>query len=144
MTTSTLCPTRIGPTTFAWGERTFVMGILNVTPDSFSGDGLIQSGDPVAAALVIVPAIMVARLLPVTPGNVGLTSAAVAVALHERGVPMNSAVAAGIALHAVEMIVGVTFGAAGALSLAARGPGRSSRVRLRTWAGRTLVGAIHP
>ena len=51
MTTSTLCPTRIGPTTFAWGERTFVMGILNVTPDSFSGDGLIQSGDPVAAAL---------------------------------------------------------------------------------------------
>jgi dihydropteroate synthase len=24
----------------AWGERTYVMGILNVTPDSFSGDGL--------------------------------------------------------------------------------------------------------
>ena len=23
-----------------WGERTWVMGILNVTPDSFSGDGL--------------------------------------------------------------------------------------------------------
>ena len=23
-----------------WGERTYVMGILNVTPDSFSGDGL--------------------------------------------------------------------------------------------------------
>jgi dihydropteroate synthase len=27
------------------------MGILNVTPDSFSGDGLIQGGDPVAAAV---------------------------------------------------------------------------------------------
>jgi len=27
---------------FAWGERTYVMGILNVTPDSFSGDGLID------------------------------------------------------------------------------------------------------
>jgi len=26
----------------AWGTRTFVMGILNVTPDSFSGDGLIS------------------------------------------------------------------------------------------------------
>lgn len=25
---------------FAWGARTYVMGILNVTPDSFSGDGL--------------------------------------------------------------------------------------------------------
>jgi glycosyltransferase 2 family protein len=96
---------------------------------------------PLAAALVIVPAIMLARLLPITPGNVGLTSAAVALALHERGVPMNSAVAAGIALHAVELIVGLTFGAAGALSLASRVPTRSSRVRLRTWAGRTLLGA---
>jgi dihydropteroate synthase len=25
---------------FEWGERTWVMGILNVTPDSFSGDGI--------------------------------------------------------------------------------------------------------
>jgi len=25
---------------FAWGARTYVMGILNITPDSFSGDGL--------------------------------------------------------------------------------------------------------
>jgi dihydropteroate synthase len=48
---SQLAPTRIGPTTFAWGERTFVMGILNITPDSFSGDGLIGMGDPVAAAV---------------------------------------------------------------------------------------------
>ncbi|HEY5628592.1 MAG TPA: dihydropteroate synthase, partial [Candidatus Limnocylindrales bacterium] len=31
----------IGPRTFAWGRRTYVMGILNVTPDSFSGDGLL-------------------------------------------------------------------------------------------------------
>jgi dihydropteroate synthase len=44
-------PTAIGPRTFAWGERTYVMGILNVTPDSFSGDGLLGSGDPVAAAV---------------------------------------------------------------------------------------------
>lgn len=25
-----------------WGQRTYVMGILNVTPDSFSGDGLLE------------------------------------------------------------------------------------------------------
>ncbi|HVN55565.1 MAG TPA: dihydropteroate synthase [Anaerolineaceae bacterium] len=25
-----------------WGTRTFVMGVLNVTPDSFSGDGLLR------------------------------------------------------------------------------------------------------
>ncbi|MDX1413343.1 MAG: dihydropteroate synthase, partial [Candidatus Promineifilaceae bacterium] len=27
---------------FNWGSRTFVMGIINATPDSFSGDGLIS------------------------------------------------------------------------------------------------------
>ncbi len=26
-----------------WGSRTFVMGILNITPDSFSGDGLMST-----------------------------------------------------------------------------------------------------
>lgn len=47
----TVATTRIGPATFAWGERTYVMGILNVTPDSFSGDGLLAAGDPVATAV---------------------------------------------------------------------------------------------
>ena len=32
--------TRIGNTEFRWGERTYVMGICNLSPDSFSGDGL--------------------------------------------------------------------------------------------------------
>jgi dihydropteroate synthase len=36
--------TRIGPVTFAWGTRTHIMGIVNVTPDSFSGDGLLATG----------------------------------------------------------------------------------------------------
>ena len=36
--------------TFAWGTRTFVMGILNVTPDSFSGDGLLAADRPPMAA----------------------------------------------------------------------------------------------
>jgi dihydropteroate synthase len=31
----------IGNHTLTWGERTYVMGILNLTPDSFSGDGLL-------------------------------------------------------------------------------------------------------
>jgi dihydropteroate synthase len=51
MTTNPLPATRIGPQTFAWGERTFVMGILNVTPDSFSGDGLLRGGDPITVAV---------------------------------------------------------------------------------------------
>ena len=33
---------------FRWGERTYVMGIINVTPDSFSGDG---TGSDVDAAV---------------------------------------------------------------------------------------------
>jgi dihydropteroate synthase len=36
---------------FDWGSRTYIMGILNVTPDSFSGDGLLAESDFVAAAL---------------------------------------------------------------------------------------------
>ena len=32
-------PTRCGGMTFHWGHRTYVMGAVNVTPDSFSGDG---------------------------------------------------------------------------------------------------------
>jgi len=44
-------PLRIGNHTFAWGARTYVMGILNATPDSFSGDGLFARNDAVSAAL---------------------------------------------------------------------------------------------
>ncbi len=38
-------------TPFAWGTRTYIMGILNLTPDSFSGDGLLNSRDALRAAL---------------------------------------------------------------------------------------------
>jgi dihydropteroate synthase len=36
----TLAPTRGGNTEFRWGERTYIMGVCNLSPDSFSGDGL--------------------------------------------------------------------------------------------------------
>jgi len=32
---------KVGKHIFNWGSRTYVMGILNITPDSFSGDGLL-------------------------------------------------------------------------------------------------------
>jgi dihydropteroate synthase len=54
----------MGPRTYAWGERTYVMGILNVTPDSFSGDGLLATagvgGPHVAAVLTAARAMAVA------------------------------------------------------------------------------------
>ena len=45
--------TQIGRRTFTWGVRTYVMGIVNVTSDSFSGDGLLADGDPLAAAVAL-------------------------------------------------------------------------------------------
>jgi dihydropteroate synthase len=49
--------TQIGRRTFDWGSRTYIMGIVNVTPDSFSGDGLLSGaagrlGAAVEAALL--------------------------------------------------------------------------------------------
>jgi dihydropteroate synthase len=56
--------TRIGPRSFRWGERTFVMGILNVTPDSFSGDGLLaRSTEDGAGRAGVAAAVAQARAM---------------------------------------------------------------------------------
>jgi len=47
MSTS-LPATRCGNTEFRWGAKTYVMGVVNLSPDSFSGDGI---GDDVYAAV---------------------------------------------------------------------------------------------
>lgn len=36
---------------FVWGSRTYIMGIVNITPDSFSGDGLAGAEEPAEAAV---------------------------------------------------------------------------------------------
>ena len=41
---------RIGERDFIWGALTYVMGIVNVTPDSFSGDGVMDLESAVAQA----------------------------------------------------------------------------------------------
>lgn len=33
-----------------FGQRTYIMGIINITPDSFSGDGLAAVSDPISSA----------------------------------------------------------------------------------------------
>ncbi len=40
---SSLSPTIWGEHRLEWGQRTYVMGIINVTPDSFAGDGLLEN-----------------------------------------------------------------------------------------------------
>ena len=42
--------TRCAGTVFNWGKRTYVMGVVNVSPDSFSGDGLAGVEEAVARA----------------------------------------------------------------------------------------------
>lgn len=49
-------PIEIGGRTFVWGERTYVMGVINATPDSFSGDGLLDPGTAAAQAQAMVEA----------------------------------------------------------------------------------------
>lgn len=49
-------PLVIRDTTFRWGERTYVMGILNVTPDSFAGDGLLAGGEQTLVAAAVAQA----------------------------------------------------------------------------------------
>jgi uncharacterized membrane protein YbhN (UPF0104 family) len=67
---------------------------------------------PLAAAIVIIPALDLAGLIPLTPGNLGITSAAIAVALRAQGTSFTNGLAAGIAFHAVETAVGLMVGVA--------------------------------
>lgn len=40
----------IGPRRFVWGERTYIMGVINVSPESFAGDGLADVDAALAQA----------------------------------------------------------------------------------------------
>ncbi len=78
---------------------------------------------PIVAAVFVVPALDLAGLMPLTPGNVGITSGAVAMALQAHGVGLTEALTAGIAFHAVETASGLVFGLASAIFLAPVSPG---------------------
>ncbi len=93
----------------AWGSRTYVMGILNITPDSFSRDGLALEGmsrEEVVRAAVAKARCMVedgADLLDVggestRPGTVGLPPLDEAVE-RARVVPVIEALAAELPPH---------------------------------------------
>lgn len=46
--------TRCGSSVFRWGERTYVTGVVNVSPDSFSGDGIVDLEDALTRARTLV------------------------------------------------------------------------------------------
>jgi hypothetical protein len=86
--------------------------------------------------LIITAALDLATTIPLTPGNVGIASGAVALALQAKGVPLAPAVASGLAFHAVETAAGLALGIAGALALA-RFP--SPTMPMGDWSGRRSV-----
>jgi uncharacterized membrane protein YbhN (UPF0104 family) len=88
---------------------------------------------PLAAAVLIIPALDLAGILPLTPGNVGVASAAVAFALTAHGVGQDVAVSAGLALGAVETLTTLACGSASLLYFAGR------RVDGRRWQAATAA-----
>ena len=88
---------------------------------------------PLLAALVICPALDLAGTVPLTPGNVGIASGAVAVALRSRGIGVTEALGVGIGIQALETVVSFAAGTAGAIYFAG-----SSEVG-RRWAPRVAV-----
>jgi uncharacterized membrane protein YbhN (UPF0104 family) len=75
-------------------------------------------GRPLTAAFLIVPAVELAGIVPLTPGNLGITSGAVAMSFQAHGISFTQALAAGIAFHAVETAIGIAFGLGSLLWLA--------------------------
>lgn len=84
----------------------------------------IGIGRPLGAALVIVATVELAAIMPLTPGNVGVASAAVALALAARGIDSHAGLSVGIAFGAVEWLTGLSVGIASGVVLSR---GRFSR-----------------
>src|SRR4051812_27008181 len=62
--------------------------------------GALSVPHPLLAAFVIMPTLQLATLLPLAPGNIGVATGAVALALQTRGVASSQALATGLAYHA--------------------------------------------
>jgi dihydropteroate synthase len=87
-----------------WGERTWVMGILNVTPDSFSGDGLATPDrgiDEVVASAVEQAVAFVAAGAEIL--DVGAESTRPRTAYGDRP-PVDEATEAGLAIPVVRAV----------------------------------------
>jgi uncharacterized membrane protein YbhN (UPF0104 family) len=69
------------------------------------------------AALLIIPTIDAASLLPLTPGAISLSTGAVALTLNGIGINATTALAVGIGYHAIEAAAAVVFGTVGGLVL---------------------------
>jgi len=112
----------------AWSTGTTAARLGATTAASAS----LGLSHPLVAGLLIVTALDVAGMLPLTPGNLGIASGAVAVALASRGIGANEAMGVGFAFQAIETFVSLAAGAVGGWRYAVRG-------RVNRWAVRAAV-----
>jgi uncharacterized membrane protein YbhN (UPF0104 family) len=88
-------------------------------------------------SLVLLAAIALAGLLPLTPGNIGAGAGAATLALHGTGVGAGTALALGMTFQAVETCTAILLGLCGCAVLAAPG------TRMRRWSlAAVAVGAF--
>lgn len=99
---------------FAWLAGSVAAKLLAVTAVAAA----LGVTAPFSAALVIVPALAVAAFASLSPAGIGVTSGAVAVVLHGRGIDVTTALATGLAINAVETVAGLAAGIASGLLLA--------------------------
>ena len=86
---------------------------------------------PLTVALIVIAAVDLAGLLPFTPGNIGVTSTAVALALDRAGADPTAAIACGLVFYAVQTLVGVTYGLLSTALVACEAASNPARRRLR-------------
>src|SRR5512141_406217 len=75
----------IGSHVLNWGAQTYVMGILNATPDSFSGDGILGHGDPVRVAVELAGRFLEAGALLLDVGGESTRPGSEPVSTEEEG-----------------------------------------------------------
>jgi uncharacterized membrane protein YbhN (UPF0104 family) len=91
----------------------------------------------VTVAVVLLAAIALAGIVPLTPGNIGAGAGAATLALHGTGVDAGVALALGMTFQAVETCTAVLLGLGGSAFLAAPG------TRMRRWSfAAAALGAV--
>ena len=123
---------------FAWLAASITARLLAVAAVAAA----LGVAAPISAALVIVPALAVTAFASLSPAGIGVTSGAVAIVLHERGADVTTALAAGIALNAVETAAGLAAGIAGGLLLAFPAPSARRWTVLSLGATACLAAAV--
>src|SRR6185312_7401410 len=114
---------RAGATIFGWIAFAAITRVCGAVAISLA----LGVSRPVWVAVVLLAAMALAGLLPLTPGNFGAGAGAATLALHGTGVGLGVSLVLGVAFQAVETFAGITLGLAGAAVLAAPG------TKVRRW-----------